>query len=168
MEYVSNLSDDAAEVRKAVEAASAALATVMREKMKPSDVDYAQALVRTSGQRALVATEIAWLAKFARWYDQYNNSFWTWWENGGREETEALQKARRVSQPKTGTQARPTANGTPQAPQVQAPVAGAAGAPPTPPPAGEGNGKKTVMLVGIWALVAVAGYGIYRTFKNGK
>lgn len=148
-----------------IENSKTALASVMREKMKPSDRDYAQTLVRLSEQRSLSATEINWLTKFAAWYDQYNSRFWSWWENGGREETLALQNAGKVTAP----QARPPAqkaNANPQQKASATPTSPTPGSQP-PPETGAGNGK-TYMLIGVWALVAVAGYGIYRTFKNGK
>lgn len=99
--------------RDAVSKAQSALNGVMREKMKPSDVDYAQRLIRNASSRELTQTEIGWLYSFAQWYDSLNRKFWTWWESGGESETRALQ-AKATTTQQTAAAPKTTSNTTTQ------------------------------------------------------
>jgi len=166
MNYCESLSD-ASTIPSAlritpVQRAQSALSGVMREHMKPSDIDYAQALIKTASQRVLSSEESAWLDNFASWYDTWNNQFWSWYDNkGGREETAALKRSSRVTAPTTGTQERPRSNGTPQTPQQKAssgttPKTGPT--PPTPPTTEQGakqGTNKGLILYGLGGLVLV-------------
>ena len=99
---------------EAIAKAQRALNGVMRDKMKTSDVDYAQRLIRESSQRELEQKEWMWLSSFAKWYDTYNRKFWEWWENGGRELTASQQDAPRT----TSTPTKKTTTVTPPLPST--------------------------------------------------
>lgn len=169
--YASSLGDDL-EQGQIISAANAALSSAMRDKMKPSDVTYAQSLIRTSTQRDISETELRWLRQFTTWYDAYNPKFWNWWEAGGDVETRTLQAAQRATAPQSGTQARPKPNNVPKTPQekaAQTPPAGSAtdstdtfGLHSKPQP----NGKRTTMLVIGWGLLAILGVYIYQQFQK--
>lgn len=167
--YATGLGDDLTQ-GQIITAANAALSSTMREKMKPADVTYAQSLIRTSSQRDISDTELRWLRQFTTWYDAYNPKFWNWWEAGGDVETRTLQAAQRATAPQSGTQARPKPNNVPKTPEEKAKQTTSTATDPLisahPKPSADGNGTRKAMLYAGWAVLAVFGYFVYKSFKS--
>ena len=140
----------------AIGRAQTALSSVMRDRMKPTDADYAQRLIRESRSRILSSSETAWLVKFGTWYDSLNKKFWDYWDNGGREETEALRQQARVQGATRASSATKPSNST-----AKSATTSASGNDTLKPASTDPVQEpllKPMYLVGLAAVVGVVGY----------